>query len=112
VWLCGCHAVARALRVWQVNTDFWEADPMCDLMESSARRAVAAKLLQRVAHGSSRDRWRALSTSPIRNDCTVYGVVMVPAQSLYESGANVFLDGYLEYRDAAHHPGSLFAVDA
>jgi hypothetical protein len=108
VYFLLCHAHGYL----QVNTDHWDHDPAVDIINSKARLSTARVLLQTMATGGLGDRWKALSTAPIRNEITVYGCIMIPSAGVFECGANTVipLNGKpVKYVDAAALPDTYFS---
>ena len=75
----GAGDVEEVEDVIQMNTDWWDVNPLVDLLESAARKDKARQLLAEARVGPLAARWAFLGTPPIFNEITVYGCVMVPA---------------------------------
>eukprot|EP00300_Choanocystis_sp_HF-7_P007755 c15494_g1_i1.p1 GENE.c15494_g1_i1~~c15494_g1_i1.p1 ORF type:complete len:462 (+),score=64.04 c15494_g1_i1:53-1387(+) len=62
----------------QTNMDFFDSDPAHSIMDSIARRELAADYLERHDAPSEAALWELLSRRPICNEITVYGAYMNP----------------------------------
>ena len=97
----------------QVNNDHWEAAPLLDIMNGRARLSTAKRLLHSASEASLAARWAVLSTSPIKNDQTVYAALMSASEGYFSSGVARLLpingDVPTEYVDAALLPSNYFA---
>lgn len=66
----------------QTNIDHWSDESSEDIMMSIRRKQIAQKHLQKRPSPITYDwLWKLLSTSPILNDITIYGTLMVPGES-------------------------------
>lgn len=65
----------------QTNIDHWSFESAEDVMNSISRRETAYSSLENRSQPISDDwLWALMSTSPILNDITIYGTLMVPSE--------------------------------
>jgi hypothetical protein len=79
----------------QTNIDHWSFEDSEDVMNSIRRREVALAHLDKRPSTISDDwLWKMMSVTPILNDITIYGTLMIPAESKLETRLPSERSGY------------------
>ena len=87
----------------QTNMDHWSTNILEDIMCSARRKWVALKYLKkRPSLLTDHWLWKLMSTSPILNDITIYGTLMVPGEARLISRMPHVLHGFMP--SSAHQP--------
>ena len=93
----------------QTNIDHWSFEDTQDVMNSIRRREIAFNIIldKKRPHAGVTDEflWKMMSTTPILNDITIYGTLMVPGERRLITVIPGERSGYMPRSDYLASPG-------